>query len=324
MSNEQKDAAEFASLTAASVPAAVKPPSRAVQAEPAQPEQKRSGMASQYAEFNGKYYPTTSTVPRLEAGCYDIYQDQQGTFAAPALPPTGLLLELPDMRSDAVITLVENFWNSEGDYKDGNEFVRGGAQFKSGIMLYGPPGSGKSCTIKILCKKLVERGGIVFYGSAPSMTNHFLANFSRIEGNRKCIVIFEDFDTLIESFGESGYLEMLDSAKTIDNVMFIATTNYPERLDARIYNRPGRFSHVIKVGLPTAKARDAFLRAILKNHKDVDYIVDHTQGFSVDHLSALINSVYREKKELTAEIERLRTLFKVPKADEAKTMGLIG
>src|SRR5690606_38395846 len=52
----------------------------------------------------------------------------------------GLLLELPEMRSEEVINIVENFWNSEKDYKEGNQFVIGGATYKAGIMLYGPPG----------------------------------------------------------------------------------------------------------------------------------------------------------------------------------------
>jgi len=182
--------------------------------------------------------------------------------------------------------------------------------------------SGKSCTIKIVSNKMVERGGTVFYAStSPSVVMDFLGDFAKIENNRKCIVILEDIDSLISNYGESSYLEMLDSAKTIDNVLFIATTNYPDKLDPRIYNRPGRFSHVVKVGLPGPKAREAFLRAILKNHRDVEEIVEKSSGFSVDHLSAVVNSVYREKKPLGQELERLRALFKIPKCEEAAKIG---
>lgn len=280
------------------------------------------GQPSQYALYGPGYKPTTPTVPSLPPGCYDITADQNGIYVVPAIKPTGLLLELPEMRSEHVISIVENFWNSEKDYKEGNEFVIGGAAYKAGIMIYGPPGSGKSCTIKIVSNKLVERGGTVFYSSGnPGMTVAFLAEFSKIEKNRKCIVILEDIDSLIAQHGESNYLEMLDSAKTIDNVLFIATTNYPDRLDPRIYNRPGRFSHVVKIGLPGDAAREAFLKAILKNHRDVAYIVSKSSGFTIDHLSALVNAVYREKKDLTKEIERLRTLFKVPKSEDTKRMG---
>lgn len=183
--------------------------------------------------------------------------------------------------------------------------------------------SGKSCTIKIVSKKLIERNGTVFYGSCnPDTLMAFLVDFSKVEKNRKCIVILEDIDSLINRYGESTYLEMFDSAKSIDNVLFIATTNYPERLDPRIYNRPGRFSHVLKIGLPGAPARKAYLEAILKNHRDVEEIVKNTDKFTIDHLTALVNAVYREKKELYSEIERLRTLFKMPKAGEQKGLGI--
>lgn len=285
---------------------------------------KNPGQPNQYALYGPGYMATTPTVKTLPAGCYDIQNNNRGVFVVPTIPPSGILLELPEMRSEEVIRVVDNFWNSETDYKNGNQFVVGGAQFKAGIMIYGPPGSGKSCTIKLVSMKLVERGGTVFFSSGhPAVTMRWLEDFARVESNRKSIVILEDIDSLIQEYGESNYLEMLDSAKTINNVLFIATTNYPEHLDPRIYNRPGRFSHVIKIGLPTDITRAAYLKAILKDHRDVDQIVTESKGFTIDHLTALVNSVYREKKDLVTELKRLRTLFRVPKSDgDGRTMGI--
>jgi hypothetical protein len=282
------------------------------------------GRVVQYSLYRDGYRSTTATIQTLPPSCYDINADSNGVYVIPMPSPTGLLLELPEMRSEDVIKIVENFWNSEKDYKEGNEFVIGGAAYKSGLMIYGPPGSGKSCTIKLLSRKLVERGGTVFFADInPSTVMAFLEDFSKIEKNRKSIVILEDIDSLIENYGESGYLAMLDSAKTIDNVLFIATTNYPDKLDPRIYNRPGRFSHVIKIGYPSAKARRAFLEAMLKDWRDIDVIVDRTANFTIDHITSLISAVYREKKELLPEIERLKTLFKVPKSDNDRpSMGI--
>lgn len=281
------------------------------------------GKPVQYALFRDGYIPTTATVKTLPPACYEIESSNVGTYVSPMLGKAGLLLDLPEMRSNDVISIIENFWNSESDYKDGNEFVVGGARFSTGIMIYGPPGGGKSCTIEIASRKLIERAGTVFYSSThPSSTMDFLKNFSLVERDRKSIVVLEDIDTQINRYSESGFLELLDSAKTINNVCFIATTNYPERLDPRIYNRPGRFSHVIKIGLPSAVTREAYLKAILKNHRDVTQIVDKSEGFTIDHLTALINAVYREKKDLNSEIKRLRTLFKMPKSGERTSIGI--
>lgn len=285
-------------------------------------EKPSPGRVSQYVLYGPGFKPATPTVPTLPPGCYDLAADNQGTYCIPVPEPTGLLLELPEMRSEEVIKIVENFWASEKDYKEGNRFVRGGANFKAGIMIFGEPGTGKSCTIKIVSRKLVHRGGTVFYaGVNPGIVNSFLGDFRTVEPDRKCIVILEDIDSLIGYYGEAAYLEMLDSAKTIDNVMFIATTNYPDRLDARIYNRPGRFSQVVKIGLPGEAARRAFLEAILLDYSDVDAIVAGSEGYSIDHLSALINAVYREKKDLQKEMARLRKLFKMPKLDADKKVG---
>ena len=287
------------------------------------PEKERPskhGQPTQYAKHGPGYMPTNDTIKTLPPGCYDIMSDESGTFAVPASKQSGLLLELPEMRSNDVVQIVETFWNSESDYKNGNEYVVGGAAYKAGIMIFGPPGSGKSCTLKIVSNRLIERGGTVFYASGnPMSISYFLSSFSKIEQNRKSIVVLEDIDSLIENYGEAVYLEMLDSAKTINNVLFIATTNYPDRLDPRIYNRPGRFSHVIKIGLPTRAARVAYLKAILKKHDDVEYIVDNSEGFTVDHLTSLVNATYREKKELKSEILRLRSLFQVPQVDDRQS-----
>jgi hypothetical protein len=281
-------------------------------------DEPKPGVPVQYALHSGGYKPTTATIQTLPPGCYDITSDDHGPFVVPALPPSGLLLDLPEMRSSDVLKLVDKFWDSEKDYKEGNEFVIGGAQYKAGLLLWGVGGSGKSSIIKLVSRKLVERKGTVFHGSNhPQIVLNFLTSFAKIEPNRKCVVILEDIDTLIDVYGESNYLELLDSAKTIDNVLFIATTNYPEKLDPRIYNRPGRFSHVIKVGLPSVKMREAYLKAVLKNHRDVPYIVEHSNNFSIDHLSSLVNSVYREGKSLEEEVKRLRTLFRVPKSTDA-------
>ena len=62
----------------------------------------KPGEPTQWALHGAGFKATTRTVSVLVPGCYDIRQDQYGVFAVPSLPPSGLLLELPEMRSEYV------------------------------------------------------------------------------------------------------------------------------------------------------------------------------------------------------------------------------
>jgi hypothetical protein len=76
-----------------------------------------------------------------------------------------------------------------------------------------------------------------------------------VEPERQVVGILEDVDALIERYGESEYLSLLDGEAQVDNVVYVATTNYPERLDARIVDRPSRFDTIRYIGMPSAGAR---------------------------------------------------------------------
>ena len=63
------------------------------------------------------------------------------------------LIEFPDSNSDKVIGEIKNFWGRESEFKEYN------LTYKRGIILWGPPGSGKSCTVQMVMKDVVERKG---------------------------------------------------------------------------------------------------------------------------------------------------------------------
>jgi len=50
-------------------------------------------------------------------------------------------------------------------------------------------------------------------------------------------------------------LNLLDGVKQVDNIIYIATTNYPELLEERILNRPSRFDRRFHIGTPSAEVR---------------------------------------------------------------------
>ncbi len=132
MSDDVKEAQEFSDLVKDYNPRSKSEKSPSIYAKSLglfpddEDKQNESGQPTQYSFFGGGYSPMTPTTKSLPPGCYNINLADGRVYVVPALPPSGLLLELPEMRSEDLIKTIESFWNSEKDYKEGNEFVHGG------------------------------------------------------------------------------------------------------------------------------------------------------------------------------------------------------
>lgn len=169
-----------------------------------------------------------------------------------------------------------------------------------------------SC-VQQLSKQIVEAGGITVYCVDPNLTAKGLELMRIIEPDRPLIVIFEDLDAIVQQNGEADLLAMLDGELQVDNVVFVATTNYPNLLDKRFINRPSRFDEIIKIGMPSAQARRFFLEH--KNPRLQDELseltewVELTDGFSIAHLKEVIISVECFNKPMHVAIKRLRSMI---------------
>lgn len=177
----------------------------------------------------------------------------------------------------------------------------------------GPPGSGKTVTINLITKELLSQNGIVIFCDHPQAAMIGLQMVRAIEPNRNIVVILEDIDEIIESYGEHELLALLDGENQVDNVVMVATTNYPERLQARIINRPSRFDEIIKVGMPSAAARKFYLEKITKgelNEKALEKWVSDTKGMSVAHLRELMVAVICLEQDYSITLKRLQSMGK--------------
>ena len=155
-----------------------------------------------------------------------------------------------------------------------------------------------------------DKGGFsVYVNSDPEFVAHGLAIMRRIEPDRPIIVMIEDIDAIISRYGEASLLALLDGELQIDNVVFIATTNYPEELDARFVNRPSRFDEIIYIGMPSAKAREVYLlnknKRLAKNELELKKWVDATDGWSIAHMRELIVAVECLDNPFKETVDRL-------------------
>ena len=247
--------------------------------------------AVQWSTSNGKIYiPTGTTVPNLEPGFYEINSHPNIGIYFERIPvKTEGLLEFPDANTSKVIEEIKNFWDREDLFREFN------LTYKRGIMLWGPPGGGKSCTLQLVSRDVIQRGGIVIKFGHPSVFSAGLRKLREVQPTTPVVVLMEDIDSSISIYSETEVINILDGVDRMDKIVFMATTNYPEMLGDRIMNRPSRFDKRFKVGYPSADARRMFLEFLSKDHEiselDIDQWVVDTNLFSIAHLKELFVAV---------------------------------
>jgi hypothetical protein len=264
---------------------------------------------------NGVFMPSSSTVSALPPGVYELGIDGDGMvyFTYKTLT-TDTLIDLEDSASARVINGIKHFW------KQRDRYDALGLIFKRGILMWGPPGSGKTATLTLLMEDLVSQGGTVFIIKHPGMAKAAMTKFRSIEPDRPMIIVFEDIDEIIRQYGEHEILAILDGENQTDNVVSIATTNYPEELGARIVNRPSRFDEVIKVDMPSAKMRKEYLAHLLEGLGEGDFpferaLID-TDRLSISHIKELVVAVTCLDQPYDAVIKRLQTMKVQPKSQQ--------
>lgn len=282
---------------------------RAVPEEPSHEASVVPGKLTQWSIHGDGYVGCPRTSATLEPGAYRLnFKPQIGLHLERHELTTDSLMRLPDSKSDEVISEIERFWTLK------EKFTQYGFTHKRGFLLWGPPGSGKTCTIAFVIQQMIASGGVVFLGDRPEPLAKGMQELRQVEPNRRLVVVLEDIDTLISKYGEADILAILDGESSVDNVMFLATTNYPENLDGRVTNRPSRFDRVVKIGMPSAEARKMYLEN-RKVEGSIEQWVALTEGLSIAHIKELIVSVCCFGEDLEAASKRLQQMSKTPKSN---------
>lgn len=231
------------------------------------------------------------TTQELPSGFYNIITNNEGKIIFNNKKiQTNELLRMPHSLLDDIIKHVITFWDSREAYKKFD------MPYKRGILLYGPPGCGKSSLIKFLINDIIKRNGIAISFPSPDMFSATVDSIRIIHKDKPIVCIMEDLDVIVNSYSQSSVLNILDGAtKFYDNILFVATTNYPERLESRIKNRPSRFDKVIKVPYPDPKSRQKYIEFLFRNSKtkcsDIKRWVKDTENMSFAHISELFLGV---------------------------------
>ena len=171
--------------------------------------------------------------------------------------------------------------------------------WKRGVLLIGPPGNGKTHTVKALINQLKQPCLYVKSLKTSCGPEHGVRRvFARARQTTSCILVMEDIDSLIDGKNRSFFLNELDGFSANTGVVVLATTNHPERLDPAILDRPSRFDRKFYFELPAAAERLAYISAWNKDLQPemrvsepvVVEIVEQTEGFSFAYMKELFLS----------------------------------
>ena len=233
--------------------------------------------------MDNQFTPCGPTTGALPPGVYKIHHSHNvGLVFTKISVKVENLIEFPDSNSNDVTKEITDFWNREPIFR------KFGFSYKRGVLLWGPPGSGKSSCVQLIIKDVIDRNGVVLLFDHPSTFVSGYTVLRKIQPDAPIVVIMEDLDDIIHRWGENEVLQILDGVHKIDKTCFLATTNYPEKLKARVVNRPSRFDKRIKIGFPNVECRRVFLESIKGDQDiDVDKWVKDTEEFSFAHLKEL-------------------------------------
>ena len=228
-------------------------------------------------------------------------------------PATRESLVLPD----DVMTVMER--NVLGLLRHREVLARAGRSTRHGLLFHGPPGTGKTLAVRYLASAAEGHTVIILTGRQLGLIRESCQIAKLLAPS---IVILEDVDLVAMDRAENEHAALLhelmdemDGLGTKAAVIFLLTTNRPEKIEPALSGRPGRIDQAIAFPLPDADCRrrlfSFFSHGLDLSAVDLDRWIDQTDGVS----PAFIEELLRKSALMAAEKGQTESPLKLTDED---------
>jgi SpoVK/Ycf46/Vps4 family AAA+-type ATPase len=187
---------------------------------------------------------------------------------------------------ERLFRVVERFWASAERY------AAMGVPHKTGILLHGLPGTGKTVVLRKAIDQTIQAGGFALKLGALNELPRAIQAIRHHYPTAPILIYQDDMDSWLErdSDHEVDLTHMMDgTGSELNGCLVLGTTNHIEKFSDRL-KRPGRFDHVVEIDPPALEERQSYLSELWKlpfNHPAVVETARVTEG----HVLASIRGV---------------------------------
>ncbi len=198
--------------------------------------------------------------------------------------------------ADSVLDSIER--HAIGIGRRATQLLAAGQHLKRGLLLHGPPGTGKTHTVGYLMNAMPDRTTVVLEGASLGALGYAAAI---VRDLTPAMLVIEDVDIIATARGhydEPGHpllfnlLNEMDGLAATDDVLFVLTTNQPGVLEPALAARPGRIDHSVEIGLPGERERrrllDLYLGGVECELTTLDSVVGRTEGVTASFMKELV------------------------------------